>query len=60
MLLCDNIVLWGELQVGSPASPFTNRAEIVLFGNRRSPAVVINNNLFLRERPYGASRPRAP
>lgn len=49
-LHCDNVVVWGTLQVGSPADPFVNRAEIVLYGNRYSPAVVLNNNLFLQNK----------
>ena len=55
-LHCDNVVVWGALQVGSPAAPFQNSAEIVLYGNRYSPAVILNNNLFLRERRVQGGR----
>lgn len=49
-LQCDNIVVWGTLQVGSPVAPFKNSAEIVLYGNRYSPAVILDNNLFLQNK----------
>ena len=41
------IVIWGSFNIGSPGSPFLNRAEVVIHGTRTSPAAIIDNNLFV-------------
>jgi hypothetical protein len=41
------IVNFGEVQIGSPETPFAHRAEIVLHGNRTSNTVVVSDQHFL-------------
>lgn len=45
-LHCDKILVWGALEIGTPAQPFTRSAQIVLYGRRevKSDSVVVDDS----------------
>jgi hypothetical protein len=45
-LAVGSLVVWGAVEIGTPAAPFLNRAELLLTGARASPAVIVDNNIF--------------
>eukprot|EP00048_Salpingoeca_helianthica_P015090 m.224971 g.224971 ORF g.224971 m.224971 type:complete len:4030 (+) comp16594_c0_seq1:296-12385(+) len=46
-LQVDSILVYGFLEVGLLAAPFTNRARISISGVRTSPTVIVSNDLFI-------------
>lgn len=46
-LSTGSIVVFGDLQVGTVASPFQHKATIILNGVRTSPTVIVSNSYFL-------------
>jgi hypothetical protein len=47
LLEADTIAVWGSLQIGSPAIPYTHEAVIRLHGERISPTLIVHNSRFL-------------
>jgi hypothetical protein len=50
-LKVDSIVVFGSLEIGTPAQPNLRNASIELYGTRSSPTVVVDNAYVTRVCP---------
>ena len=46
-LQADQILVWGELEIGTEANPFGHLATITLHGRQDSPTLVVSDNHFI-------------